>query len=152
MANEEDSDEFAVAEFLGTHISAALDTHSWQSQSAQSIPDLSGIREHAIRFEPLASGPTSLINRSRRLNGTGDGPLTGDYTNPILPEAAEVVKRHGGAEHGDPVPHNHCWLEGPPFVFIESPKRNRANAGQGCHPLSDNLRSVARMNQLIRHG
>ena len=35
-----------------------------QSASAQSIPDLSGIWAHANPgFEPLASGPTSLINR-----------------------------------------------------------------------------------------
>src|SRR5882757_8205982 len=68
-----------------------------QSESAESIPDFSGIWTHANPgFEPLASGPTSLINRSRRPNGTGDGlKLAGDYTNPILkPEAAKVVREH----------------------------------------------------------
>jgi hypothetical protein len=100
-----------------------------QSESAQSIPDLSGIWEHANPgFEPLASGPTALINRSRRPNGTGDGlKLAGDYTNPILkPEVAEVVKRHGelGLNGiGDPNPHNQCWLEGPPFVFTNHPNQ-----------------------------
>src|SRR5580765_8243577 len=36
--------------------------------SAASIPDFSGMWAHASipGFEPLASGPTSLINRSRR--------------------------------------------------------------------------------------
>src|ERR1700730_6506560 len=97
-----------------------------QSQSAQHIPDLSGIWEHANPgFEPLASGPTALINRSRRANGTGDGlKLTGDYTNPILkPQAAETVKRHGerAVDLGEPNPHNQCWLEGPPFVFTNHP-------------------------------
>jgi hypothetical protein len=96
------------------------------SESAESIPDLSGIWEHANPgFEPLASGPTALINRSRRPNGTGDGlKLTGDYTNPILkPEAAEIVKKHGerALNMGDPNPHNQCWLEGPPFVFTNHP-------------------------------
>jgi hypothetical protein len=97
-----------------------------QSESAQSIPDLSGIWAHANPgFEPLASGPTSLVNRSRRPNGTGDGlKLTGDYTNPILkPEAAEIVKRHGerALNMGDPNPHNQCWLEGPPFALTNGP-------------------------------
>ncbi len=98
-----------------------------QSESAESIPDLSGIWAHANPgFEPLASGPTSLINRSRRPNGTGDGlKLAGDYTNPILkPEAAEVVKKHGELGlnwMGDPNPHNQCWLEGPPFAFTNGP-------------------------------
>src|SRR5882762_6301030 len=97
------------------------------SESVESIPDLSGIWAHANPgFEPLASGPTSLINRSRRPNGTGDGlKLAGDYTNPILkPQAAEVVKKHGELGlnwMGDPNPHNQCWLEGPPFAFTNGP-------------------------------
>src|SRR5437764_3678231 len=108
-------------------VAAAFVTPAFgQGERAQSMPDLSGIWEHANPgFEPLASGPTALINRSRRPNGTGDGlKLTGDYTNPILkPQAAEVVKRHGerAANMGDPNPHNQCWLEGPPFVFTNHP-------------------------------
>jgi len=97
-----------------------------QSGSAQSIPDFSGIWAHANPgFEPLASGPTSLINRERRPNGTGNGlKLVGDYTNPILkPEAAETVKRHGAlaTNMGDPNPHNQCWPEGPPFALTNGP-------------------------------
>ena len=67
-------------------------------QGAASVPDFSGVWTHSIPgFEPLASGPTALVNRSRRQNGTGDNlQLVGDYTNPILkPQAAEVVKKHG---------------------------------------------------------
>src|SRR5579864_6473002 len=67
------------------------------SKSAESVPDCSGIWLHTLPgFEPLPSGPTALVNRSRRANGTGDIlKLTGDYTNPILkPEVAEIVKRH----------------------------------------------------------
>jgi hypothetical protein len=97
------------------------------SGSAESIPDFSGRWAHANPgFEPLASGPTSLVNRSRRANGTGDGlKLAGDYTNPILkPQAAEIVKKHGelGLNYiGDPNPRNQCRPEGPPFVFSNGP-------------------------------
>jgi hypothetical protein len=92
-------------------------------QSAQLIPDFSGVWLHPSipGFEPLPSGPTSLVNRSRR-NGVGNIlQLVGDYTNPILkPEAAEVVKKHGEISLrgiGDPTPRNQCWPGGVPFVF-----------------------------------
>jgi hypothetical protein len=97
------------------------------SESAEEIPDFSGIWVHALPgFEPLSSGPTALVNRSRRENGTGDIlKLAGDYTNPILkPEAAEVVKKHGelGLNGiGDPNPRNQCWPIGVPFVFTNGP-------------------------------
>jgi hypothetical protein len=97
------------------------------SESAEAIPDFSGLWVHPLPgFEPLASGPTALVNRSRRPNGTGDIlKLTGDYTNPILkPEAAEVVKRHaelGLNGIGDPNPRNQCWPAGVPFVFTNGP-------------------------------
>ena len=90
--------------------------------SAASIPDLSGIWVHSIPgFEPLASGPTSLVNRSRR-NGIGNLlELVGDYTNPILkPEAADVVKKHGDISLkgiGYPTPRTQCWPGGVPFAF-----------------------------------
>src|SRR5216684_8816982 len=94
---------------------------------AESIPDFSALWMHPLPgFEPLSSGPTALVNRSRRLNVTGDIlKLAGDYTNPILkPEAAEVVKRHGelGLKGiGDPNPRNQCWPGGVPFVFTNGP-------------------------------
>jgi hypothetical protein len=97
------------------------------SKSAKSIPDFSGTWLHTLPgFEPLPSGPTALINRSRRANGTGDIlKLNGDYTNPILkPEAASVVKKHaelGLNGIGDPNPRNQCWPEGVPFVFTNGP-------------------------------
>jgi hypothetical protein len=97
------------------------------TQGSSSIPDLLGIWTHSIPgFEPLASGPTALVNRSRRANGTGDIlKLVGDYANPILkPEAAEVVKRHGelGLKGiGDPNTRNQCWPSGVPFVFTDRP-------------------------------
>ena len=97
------------------------------SESAKSIPDFSGVWLHTLPgFEPLATGPTALINRSRRENGTGDIlKLNGDYANPILkPEAAAIVKKHaqlGLDGIGDPNPRNQCWPEGVPFVFTNGP-------------------------------
>ena len=54
--------------------------------SAAAVPDLSGIWWHPSLpgFEPPASGPGPVTNRSRR-NGVSDyDQLVGDYTNPIL--------------------------------------------------------------------
>jgi hypothetical protein len=96
-------------------------------ERAASIPDFTGLWIHALPgFEPLASGPTALVNRSRRENGTGDIlKLAGDYTNPILkPEAAEIVRQHGelGLNGiGDPNPRIQCWPAGVPFVFTNGP-------------------------------
>ncbi len=92
-------------------------------QGGASIP----VWTHSIPgFEPLASGPTALVNRSRRPNGTGNIlKLVGDYTNPILkPQAAEIVKKHGEIALkgiGDPNPRNQCWPSGVPFVFTDRP-------------------------------
>jgi hypothetical protein len=88
-----------------------------------SIPDFSGLWAHPWLpgFEPLALGPTSLTNRSRR-NGVGNIlQLVGDYTNPILkPQAAEVVKKFGEmsqAYFGFHNPRNQCWPNGVPFIL-----------------------------------
>src|SRR5215470_15911175 len=75
------------------------------------IPDFSGIWSHPSfpGFEPLASGPTSLRNRSRMAphsclpplspcpQGRGNFfQLVGDYTSAILkPQAVEIVKKLG---------------------------------------------------------
>ena len=49
--------------------------------SGAPVPDFSGIWLHSNGFEPLPSGPTSLVNRSRRPDGVGNGlQLVGDYT------------------------------------------------------------------------
>jgi len=93
------------------------------AQAAPSIPDFSRFWRHQSLpgLEPLASGPTSLTNRSRR-NGVSDyNQLVGDYTNPILkPEAAEVVKKKGELSLAGvtyPSPANQCWPEPVPFIF-----------------------------------
>ena len=71
--------------------------------------------------EPLASGPTTVTNRSRHDGVSDYGQLVGDYTNPILkPEAAAVVKKFGdmslaGEVFGNPA--NQCWPEPVPFIY-----------------------------------
>jgi hypothetical protein len=97
-------------------------------ESTASVPDVSGVWLHPSipGFEPLPSGSTSVVNKSRLRTGPQAGTgnineLVGDYTNPILkPEAAEVVKQHGkimlsGA--GYPDPRNQCQPQGVPYVF-----------------------------------
>ena len=92
------------------------------------IPDVSGVWLHPSipGFEPLSSGPTSVVNKSRLRSGPQAGTgnvnlLVGDYTNPILkPEAAEVVKKHGEIQLsgvGYPDPRNQCTPHGVPYVF-----------------------------------
>src|SRR5438067_9214655 len=93
------------------------------AKGAASIPNLSGVWAHTsiTGFEPLASGPTSLVNLSRRGITSDNRQLVGDYRNPILkPEAADIVKKHGEmslAGIGYPTPRNQCWPGGVPFVF-----------------------------------
>lgn len=88
-----------------------------------SVPNLSGVWAHTsiTGFEPLASGPTSLTNLSRRGITSDNRQLVGDYKNPILkPETADIVKKHGEVSLsgiGYPTPRNQCWPGGVPFVF-----------------------------------
>ena len=90
------------------------------------IPDFSGVWDHPALpgFEPLATGPTSLTNRSRRGGVSNQQQLVGDYTNPILkPDAAEIVKQHGEmslSHFGYPTPRNQCWPGGVPFEFTNN--------------------------------
>jgi len=93
-------------------------------KTATPIPDFSGIWAHPYLpgFEPPASGPGPVLNRSRSRNGRGNfNQLVGDYTNPILkPHAAEIVKKHGDmslAGEGYQTPSNQCWPGGVPYVF-----------------------------------
>ena len=91
--------------------------------SAAAVPNLSGVWAHSsiTGYEPLASGPTSVINLSRRGITSDNRQLVGDYNNPILkPETAEVVKKYGQMSLsgiGYPTPRNQCWPGGVPFVF-----------------------------------
>jgi hypothetical protein len=87
-------------------------------------PDFSGVWAHPYLtgFEPPASGPGPVLNRSRRPDGVANfQQLVGDFANPILQRrAADVVKKHGEvslAGNGYPTPSNQCWPGGVPYVF-----------------------------------
>jgi hypothetical protein len=110
-----------------------------RTQGTASLPDFSGVwgNPYLYGIEPPLSGPSPVVNKSRRkqvLDVDGrplpapNAPLVsdarrlvGDYTNPILqPAAAEVVKRRGElalAGMGYPSPRNQCWPQGVPFIF-----------------------------------
>jgi hypothetical protein len=112
----------AATPVLGQTAASAAGPTATAAQAA-SIPDFSGIWAHPYLtgFEPPASGPGPILNRSRR-NGVGNfSQLVGDYTNPVLqPWAADVVKEHGEislAGQGYPTPSNQCWPGGVPYVF-----------------------------------
>ena len=107
---------------VGLAIAAATPALA-QSVGPGAIPDFAGIWWHPSLpgFEPPASGPGPVTNRSRR-NGVSDYyQLVGDYTNPILkPWAAEVVKKFGdlslaGETYANPA--NECWPEPVPFIY-----------------------------------
>ena len=110
------------------------------ASTAASIPDLTGSWNHPSFpwFEPPASGPGPITNRSRGpqrpggATGSQASPATkegvsnydqlvGDYTSPILqPWASEVVKKFGelslkGITY--PNPSNQCWPEPMPFIY-----------------------------------
>jgi hypothetical protein len=98
------------------------------SQGTGATPDFSGIWAHPTipGFEPPASGPGPVLNKSRFLDGPQIGrsavnQFVGDYANPILkPQAAEAVKKHGEIElSGDvaPTPSNQCWPQPLPYIF-----------------------------------
>ncbi len=88
-----------------------------------SIPDFSGVWWHPSLpgFEPLASGPTSVTNRSRRNGVSNYDQLVGDYTNPILKQqAAATVKSFGELSMNGitfPSPANQCWPEPVPYIY-----------------------------------
>jgi hypothetical protein len=88
------------------------------------VPDFAGLWWHASLPgpEPLASGPTTVINRSRTQKGISDyAQLVGDYTNPILkPGAAAIVKKFGDMSLAGivfPSPANQCWPEPGPYIY-----------------------------------
>jgi hypothetical protein len=112
--------EFVVAAALA----AALATTAWgQTAAPAAVPDFSGIWWHPSLPgpEPLASGPTMVINKVRRNGVSNYDQLVGDYSNPILqPWAAEIVKKHGELSMAGvtyPNPANQCWPEPLPFIY-----------------------------------
>jgi len=120
-------------------VTAAFGQTAGPAVGPAAIPDFSGIWAHPSfpGFEPPASGPGPVVNKSRRsqivdadgrilpaangLRVSNFHQLVGDYTNPILkPQAAEVVKRHGTLSSSGvayPTPTTQCWPEPVPYIF-----------------------------------
>ncbi len=126
------------------------------AQSAESIPDFSGIWRHGNLpwFIPPASGPGPVRNLSRE-KGTGVSDyssLVGDYKNPILqPWAADVVKKKGELSLAGltfPSPSNTCWPEPVPYLFKHSAMQMLQLPGQVVMLFNENheVRRV-RMNK-----
>ena len=71
----------AASPAFGQAVAPAVGPANSGKQNVASIPDFSGIWVHSIPgFEPLPSGPTSLVNRSRRNGVSNLLELVGDYT------------------------------------------------------------------------
>jgi hypothetical protein len=125
---------------LAQTVTPAVGPASDATNGAAPIPDFSRVWFHPAFpwYEPPASGPGPVTNRSRWEQRTGGASgsaaappskvgvsdydqLVGDYTNPILqPWAAEVVKKFGEISLAGvtfPNPSNQCWPEPMPFLF-----------------------------------
>lgn len=127
----------------------ATDATSSVAQVAP-VPDLSGMWNHPgiPGFEPLATGPTSLVNLKRREGGVANNrQLVGDYRNPILkPETAATVKKFGEIELGNysySTPRNQCWPGGVPFEFT--------NTGLMLLQKPDEILLLYRSDHQVRH-
>ena len=129
---------------------AAVAAAPASGQSVQGgVPDFSGIWAHPWLpgFESLSSGPTSLVNLSRRADGVSNVlQLVGDYTNPILkPEAAETVRKFGEQSKGHfgfHNPRNQCWPNGLPFVLSSN--------GLQIFARGDHLTMIYRVDHQVR--
>jgi hypothetical protein len=115
----------AATPALGQTVVPDIGQASSAAQSAATIPDVSGMWTHPYLpgFEPPASGPGPVTNRSRKNGVSNNDQFVGDYTNPMLrPEAAEVVKKRGEIALkgiGDATPNNQCWPEPLPYILSE---------------------------------
>jgi hypothetical protein len=93
------------------------------AQGTASVPDFTGIWWHPSLpgFEPPASGPGPVTNRSRSNGVSNYDQLVGDYTNPILkPETAATIKKFGELSLAGityPSPANQCWPEPVPYIY-----------------------------------
>ena len=107
----------------GQQMARAAGPADTATQATESVPDFSGVwrRGSLPWFEPPASGPGPVTNRSRRNGVSNYDQLVGDYSNPILkPEAAQTVKKFGEMSLAGvtyPNPANQCWPEPVPFIY-----------------------------------
>jgi hypothetical protein len=132
-----------VTPALGQTVASGVEANGGATNGATAIPDFTRVWSHPgfPWFEPPASGPGPVTNKSRWPQQPGDpatgtvalpplppgvegvsdyDQLVGDYANPILqPWAAQVVKKFGemslaGIVYGNPS--NQCWPM--PMLFI----------------------------------
>src|SRR3984885_6122153 len=132
-----------VTPALGQTVASGIEAAGGETNGVSSIPDFTRVWSHPgfPWFEPPASGPGPVTNKSRWPQQPGDpatgtvalpplppgvegvsdyDQLVGDYFNPILqPWAAQVVKKFGemslaGIVYGNPS--NQCWPM--PMLFI----------------------------------
>jgi hypothetical protein len=135
---------------LGQTVTSGVGPANGETNEATSIPDFTRVWIHPgfPWFEPPASGPGPVTNKSRWPQEPGDpasgtlalpplppgvegvsdyDQLVGDYTNPILqPWAAAVVKKFGemslaGITYGNPS--NQCWPMPMPFIYKQGTVR-----------------------------
>jgi hypothetical protein len=116
-------DFLLVGTLLAAGLAGMAATQGAGPAAGEEVPDLSGIWWHPSLpgFEPPASGPGPVTNRSRRNGVSNYDQLVGDYTNPTLkPETAEIVKKFGELSLKGitfPSPANQCWPEPVPYIY-----------------------------------
>src|SRR5215470_1722467 len=83
----------AAGPALGQAVVPTVESAGNAKEIAASIPNFSGMWVHGSipGFEPLASGPTSLVNRSRRTIAQLLRNLAIDWPGPGEPPAADGV-------------------------------------------------------------
>ena len=114
-----------------------------------SVPDFSGIWAHQWLpgFEALPSGPTALVNLSRRRRRQQRGARSLSATTQSHSQArsgrnvrkrGEESKSHFGFHN----PRNQCWPNGVPFVL--------ASNGMQIFDVGDHLTMIYQLDQQIR--
>jgi len=102
-------------------------------------------------FEPLATGPKPVTNRTRYKGASDYNNLVGDYTNPILkPWAAEVVKEVrnislSGSSRSEPA--NQCWPNQPPFIYKNFGLQDAAETERGLRSFTNRIMNFARSHE-----
>src|SRR5262245_63896872 len=109
---------FSVLSTLSTLVAATFATPALGQMAPPEAAEMFvGIWWHPSlpSFEPLATGPKPVTNKTRYRGASDYNNLVGDYSNPILkPWAAEVVKKYGDVSLSGqvaPNPARQCWPE-----------------------------------------
>ena len=109
---------------LAVTVAAAFATPAFAQMAPPAAADMfTGIWWHPTlpSFEPLATGPKPVLNKTRFKGASDYNNLVGDYSNPILkPWAAEAVKKYGDISltgNVAPSPANQCWPQPVPFIY-----------------------------------